>query len=362
MTTFGGKKKFKGARFDITKVDVEHFLEVMRVENLTSATEFEWQFSCPFPGHAHGDQSPSAYMNKESTAWMCHGCKRSGNSITFLQEMENITLQEARAMLQLQYGGKSPDPDQYSAVAELERYWEKQKRHEAEPPNEILDEKLVEDYALDWSAAEEADPDEVPEEMQYMFDRGFSGATLDEWDVGIDYRVERIAIPVRNASALLVGFKGRAWSPNHKPKYLVMGGNYYDYPRFYKSQVVFGLDRVIAKYSEPKRLIIVEGELDTISMHSKGFDTTVCVAGSDFSVKQARLIRRWAQSATIFFDSDEGGTFGIKKVVEFLTPHIPLRVVPDHEGDPAEMTTSEIQELLDESETVAKATLLAKEQ
>ncbi len=355
-------KRRRGAKFDLSKVDVEHFLEVMKVENLTEATEEEWQFSCPFSGHTHGDQSPSAYMNRESTAWFCHSCKRSGNAITFYAELENVSTQESRVVLQRQYGGKSPDPDNYSIMAELRRFWDKQRTSNQEAkPNEVLDEKLLDAYNLEWAEAEEADPDIVPEEMRYMFDRGFSGATLDDWDIGIDYRVERITIPTYNAMGMLIGFKGRAWRKEHKPKYLVMGGEKYDYPRYEKSQVVFGLDRVIGKYNDSADLILCEGELDVIAMHAAGFDTAVCVAGSDLSQKQARLLRRWGQSVTIFFDSDEGGAFGTRKVLECLDPFVSLRVVPDHEGDPADLQPHEIQQLLDESETGIRAFLMAKE-
>jgi DNA primase len=358
------KKRRRKAKFDLSKIDVEHFLEVMKVENLIEATEEEWQFSCPFPGHAHGDQSPSAYMNKETTAWMCHGCKRSGNAITFYSDLENVTTQEARSVLQRQYGGASPDPDSYSIMAELQRFWDKQRAQQQEEiPNAILDDDLLDDYALDWAAAARAQEEgqEIPEEMDYMFQRGFTAETLDDWDIGIDYRVERITIPTYNAMGQLVGFKGRSWRKEHKPKYLVMGGKRYAYPRFEKSQMVFGLNRVVKKYGDQANLILCEGELDVISMHDKGFDTAVCVAGSDISQKQALLIRRWGRSTTIFFDTDEGGAFGTRKVIEILNPFTSLRVVPDHEGDPAELQINEIQQLLDESESGAKAVLMSRQ-
>lgn len=357
------KRKRKTAKFDLTKIDTEHFLEVMKVENLQEATEEEWLFSCPFSGHAHGDSSPSAYMNDETTAWMCHGCKRSGNALTFYEEYENVTRQQARHDLQRRYGGKSPDPDEYSVLADLERMWAKADREkEIVKGNQNLDDSLVEEWSLDWLAAEAVmeEGEEIPSEMVYMFERGFDAATLDDWQIGWDEYRERIMIPVRNASGMMVGFKGRSVRQGHKPKYMVMGGDKYDYPRYEKSLVVFGLDRVIAKYGDSADLILCEGELDVISMHSKGFDMAVCVAGSDLSQNQARLIRRWGSTATIFFDTDEGGEAGTRKVIDALHKFIPLRVVPDHESDPAELDGEEIAQLIRESETIAKAIILSK--
>lgn len=293
----------------------------------------------------------------------CHGCKRSGNAITFYEEYENVTRQQARHDLQKRYGGKSPDPDEYSVLADLERMWAKAERErEVVKGNQVIDDSVAEEWSLDWAAASEAmeEGEEIPDEMVYMFDRGFDAETLDAWQIGWDEYRERIMIPVRGASGMLFGFKGRAVRQGHKPKYLVMGGDKYDYPRYEKSLVVFGLDRVVAKYGEGADLILCEGELDVISMHSKGFDTAVCVAGSDLSQNQARLIRRWGSTATIFFDSDEGGESGTRKVIDALHKFIPLRVVPDHEGDPADLSSKEIAQLINESETVAKAIILSK--
>lgn len=356
----------KSARFDLTKVDTKHFLEVMEVENLREATKEEFNFSCPFPGHQHGDSSPSAYMNVQTTAWMCHGCKRNGNAITFLAEMETITLQKARHYLQRQYGLGSPDPDEYSVKAELQRFFiriENERRPVGTEFDVFLPDEVNDDFAIDWSRAAEAD--EIPPELAYMLDRGFDPIILEDWEIGYDDERERITIPIRNHDGALVGFKGRSWN-NRKPKYLVMGGEKYDYPRYHKSRIVFGLDKALDHYRNLEGdvfkaipdLIVCEGELDVISLHEKGFQNSVCVAGSEFSDTQARLIRRYADAATIFFDSDEGGDSGIPLVIRALQPFMPVRIVPDHEGDPNEMTTEQIQNCLDESESVAKIRLL----
>jgi len=356
--------KTKSARFDLTRVDTQHFLEVMEVENLKEATEEEFNFSCPFPGHAHGDTSPSAYMNVETTAWMCHGCKRRGNAITFLAEIESVSLQKARFYLQRQYGLASPDPDEYSIGAELRRFYAKIERERSAPEFDVfLPDEVNMEFLIDWSRASEAN--DIPPELAYMFDRGFDPIVLEEWEIGYDDDRERITIPVRNHEGKLVGFKGRAWN-NRKPKYLVMGGEKYDYPRYHKSRIVFGLDKALDYYKSVEgdvfkaipELIICEGELDVISLHEKGFVNAVCVAGSEFSETQERLIRRFADSAVIFFDSDEGGHTGTLLVMEALRPYMPVRVVPEHDGDPNEMTTEEIQSCLDESESITKIRLM----
>ena len=87
-------------------VNAIDFLENLDVANISQSTADEVQFSCPFPDHTHGDNTPSAYMNDgskdpdQTTAWKCYGCRRGGNAVTFLAEYQNISKQEASKQLQ----------------------------------------------------------------------------------------------------------------------------------------------------------------------------------------------------------------------------------------------------------------------
>ena len=171
-----------GLRFNVHDVDVEDFLESLEVENISKATEEEFKFSCPFPGHQHGDQNPSAYMNIDTTAWMCHGCKRRGNAVTFLAEHETVTVMKATRWLHERYGGVGSDPDAYSARSELEKLWAKNEQPGDRMTDTKLDPDIINDYAVDWKLVEETG--DRPGWGQYMFDRGFTFATLNEWEIG----------------------------------------------------------------------------------------------------------------------------------------------------------------------------------
>lgn len=355
------------SKLDLSKVDVEDFLEVMEVENVKKATEEEFNFSCPFSGHQHGDQSPSAYMNVETTAWMCHGCKRAGNAITFLSEKENISFQLATRYLRQEYGGASPDPDSHSVTAELERYKEKKQRREGTEESPILDEGKLKPYSCDWDALWHRWQNgvEIPPQYLYMLkERGFHPETLDRWQIGYDPQWDRITIPVRDQSGYLRGFKGRAWN-DRKPKYLVLGGDKFDYPRHQKSHFVFGLYQALdwnfAAGSESLNLpeaIICEGELNAMALWEMGFENAVAVAGSELSDTQARLLRDYCDSAIIFFDSDEGGWSGTSIVIDALKDFMPLQVVPDHEHDPAEYLRrgeqDSVRSLCESAESITK--------
>ena len=328
-------------------VNVIDFLENLDVANISQATADEVLFSCPFPDHTHGDASPSAYMNDGSkypdktTAWKCWGCKRNGNAVTFLAEHSNITKQEAKAQLRQHYARGYIAPKHGSIALEFEaRHKAAKERHE-EPTVAKLDPELLRKFDVDWSYYAEEHGDQP--DVRYMLDRGFTPATLDDWGIGYDDGSKRFTIPVCDPDGDLVGFKGRAWRKNARPKYLVLGDKEkrqrYGFPTYDKSLVVFGLDR----WGHVNRYVLVEGELEVISLWVMGIPA-ICCGGSSVSVEQAKLIREYCDEVTLFFDNDVAGTHGLHGyersdgehrpgTIELLEPFLRVRVVGKHRYD-----------------------------
>jgi DNA primase len=340
-------------KFDSSRVDVIDFLEALGVENVTEATEAEVKFSCPFPGHQHGDQRPSAYMNRRTTAWYCHSCHRKGNSITFLAEIGTISIMEAVRYLKERYGGASADPDSVSMRDELERWYAK-KHPDEEGDDPPLPVHAGEDWPVAWSSLINAE--EKPAWGEYMLNRGFSPVLLEAWDIGFDPVSNRITIPILNHRKELIGFKGRAWD-DRKPKYLVLGSGQWD--RYHVSRVVFGLYN-----ARPGELIVQEGELNTIALEQMNIPNAVSVNGSNFSKRQADLIRSVAESVIVYFDSNQAGWEGTNLVCEALRPYMPVKVVPDHEGDPADALrdgdADSVRELLQDAKSETAIRLEAR--
>lgn len=337
-------------------------LETLDLENVTQATEDEINFSCPFAGHMHGDQSPSAYMNVHHTAWMCQGCKRSGNAVTFLAEYGNISIMESIRFLRERYGGLSPDPDSYSIMDELDRFWEKQNDLDVLPEEITLSPDFGQPFATDWMAACKAK--ERPGWADYILGRGFKPETLDHWEIGYSENYDRISIPVYTDLGL-TGFKGRAWRDEQKPKYLVLSGNgNEDWPRYQVSRCVFGLHSIPSDW---RTLIIVEGELNVIALWQMGICNVVGVNGSNFSDRQAQLIRSAADKVIVYFDTDNAGVIGTNMVCDKLRAHLPVFVTEDHEGDAADaidpeksVTEKSVRRLLDNAVSETRIRLLAR--
>lgn len=345
--------------FDPGCIDVHDFLECLEIENVRQATENEVLLSCPFPAHGGGDENPSCYMNVHTTAFFCHSCHEKGNALHFTQKVLGVSPLSAIRMLKARYSPAGIDPDARSIVDEVQKILNAAQSEVS--INEAIPEEVLENFEMDWFAAFSAWEDGAGfPGADYMFERGFTPETLDAWQFGYDPASNRIVFPARNDQGAIVGFKGRAWQEGHKPKYLILGDRpnrsaRYGFRPYLKSLVVFGLHEAVQTNIDldgeaPNDLILCEGELNAVALWQMGYRNAVAVAGSEFSAEQARLIRFYADSVTIFFDSDDAGRSGESEIIRALRDFMPVAVVGDHEGDPASMGPSEV------SATLASAT------
>ena len=344
----GSRRKKRNPQTWLRHVNVIDFLENLDIANISQDTADEVKFSCPFPDHTHGDSTPSARMNDGSknpdktTVWTCYGCKRSGYAVTFLAEYLGISRQQARNDIKQHYAPGYIAPKYGSIAKEFEARREALKRNHV-TTNPPLDAEIIRKFDVDWGVYAEEYGD-YPD-VAYMLDRGFTPATLDDWGIGYDQLSKRITIPVCDPEGNLVGFKGRAWRKEARPKYLVLGDKEdrqrYGFPTYDKSLIVFGLDR--CSNSDSQTLVLVEGEIDVMSLEVMGIPA-ISVSGSSMSPTQAKLIRQYCDEVVLFFDNDvagRNGIFGIDKedgehkpgILEMLEPFIRVRVVGKHRRD-----------------------------
>jgi len=336
----------------LRNVDVEDFLDSMQISKWRRATADEILYSCPYPGHSHGDETPSAYMNTgakdraKTTNWKCHGCGRQGTAVAFYAHVENVSKQEARRVLKAQYAPNFRAPKGGSILAELEqRFAEPTRlRKRAENNPVIAFAEYERRFAVDWFESEQSDAPEC----RYLFERGFTADTLTAWDIGYDDSSRRLTIPIYDRLSRMVGIKGRAWEEDVKPKYKILGDKgrrkSYGWPVYEKTRVVFGLHHCYR--NEP--LVLVEGELDVIALWQHGI-TAVATGSAHLSLIQQRLIRDHADEVVVWFDEGTAGeqaTWGWHDkdgdfhsgIVQQLEPHMLVRVVVDaHPDDPARL-------------------------
>lgn len=341
------QRKRKNKSEFLRHVNVIDFLENLDVRNISQATSDEVQFSCPFPGHTHGDDDASAYMNDGSkeprltTVWKCHGCGRAGNGITFLSEHEQISRTKAHRELKELYAPGFNRPKD-GIGAEFEKQWAKHKAESDQSEVILIDWKKYDRFRVDWEHYGNGPGYEDFDDVQYMLRRGFSPGQLEEWGIGYDDWSERITIPVCDPDGNLVGVKGRAWDPTVKPKYRILGDKEnarfkrYKFAPYEKSLVVFGID----KWGEVETYVLVEGEIDVMSLWAMGIPA-VCTGSTHVSDVQAKIIREYCNEVVMFFDFGKAGSRGVwgfygedgefhPGAVDKLEPYIRVRITDRH--------------------------------
>lgn len=338
------------------EIDVVDLLETLEMDNVSEIGRGEVQFSCPFTdGHMFGDSHPSNHMHKEKLVFRCKGCGASGTVFEFVARTTGWKGIEVLRWLRERYGQSFKEPEGGALSVERDARlaeWSQRARTVPQLPTEEWN--MPGGFWVNWATDDPGDP-----ERYMIVERKFSIETLVDWKIGYDVMSQRVTIPARDEGGMLVGFKGRAWRPDQEPKYKVLGGHGYNFDLYYPSNYLFGLDR--AGMAGTRRLVITEGELDTIALHALGICDAVALGTSSFTEQQIRLIRWYADEVILFFDTDPAGwkvTWGYDDekgehhpgLVEALSPYLNVRIVADHEGDPASMGHDQVIEIVDSAQ------------
>lgn len=342
-------------RFDYEKIDVVEFLRSLGVRNVKDLG-LEVSYSCPFDGHSRDDNHPSASMTKTTvlkndgteyppTTFNCFTCGRAGTAVSFLAEYEGVSILTARRLIKEKFGMAFREPKD-TLLAEIDTVLAKTDGKTIVPPMQPeIDPKELSIRKLEWVNWSRSQG--IPPPVTYMLDRGFSPEILDEFQIGWDDVSQRLSIPVFDEMDRLIGFKGRRWDNDqtgeYNPKYLVLGGAKYNFDTYDVSRVLFALSRAKKCIQTYNRMIVVEGELNAISMHQKGFKNTVGISGQYLSPYQRELIAAVSDEVTLYFDEQEKAY----RAAEELSRHIMrVKVVPPHDTDAADTDAKDIELLL----------------
>ncbi len=284
---------------------------------------------CPF----HNEKSPSFSVSQGKQMYYCFGCGAGGNVITFLQQYENASFQEAVKMLADRAGIKLPEAD-YSEAArakenhrarllavnkEAAKYFYYQLRAPQGKQgltylkNRQLSEETIHKFGLGFANKTSDDL------SRYLKEKGFSDALLQEAGVStFDERYgvhdkfwNRVIFPIQDINHRVIGFGGRVMGDG-TPKYL----NSPETPVFDKSRNLYGLN--FARSSRKNQFILCEGYMDVISMHQAGFTQAVASLGTAFTTGQASLLKRYAEEVLLAYDSDGAGIKAALRAIGIL--------------------------------------------
>jgi len=120
----------------------------------------------------------------------------------------------------------------------------------------------------------------------------------------------RIIIPIFDHYDHLVAISSRDWRKEAKQKFW--------HEAYSKSLFLFGLNIAKKNIINYSKSIIVEGEFDVISLHSKGISISVGALGSSLGLYQLSLLMRYASDIYLLFDGDESGQKAIKRTLKIV--------------------------------------------
>lgn len=298
---------------------------------------------CPF----HNEKTPSFTVYPQNGSFYCFGCGVGGDVINFIRLMDRLDYIDAAKLLAEKSGISFLDDNYSDSIQKL-----KNTIYEINRETAIFYHNYLMSPKGKWA-------------LDYYFSRGLKistikhfglGAAPESWDALLNhlkskgFSVEdmlqanviskgrnnsyydrfrhRTVFPIINIRSKVIGFSTRAMPGDEKA-----GGKYVntsDTPVYKKSENLFGMN--FAKNYCSESIILVEGNMDVISVHQAGLQNTVAALGTAFTQEQAKLMSRYTKEVILTMDADAAGQKAVKKAAGILKNtglEIKVAVVPD---------------------------------
>jgi DNA primase len=128
--------------------------------------------------------------------------------------------------------------------------------------------------------------------------------------------------PICNESGRVIAFTGRLVDSAHQPAGEKAGPKYFNSPEtplYVKGRVLFNLDKAKAAMRAMEFALLVEGQMDCISVYMRGIQNVIATSGTAFTEQQVALIKRQTTNAVVNFDPDIAGSDAAEKSIALLT-------------------------------------------
>ena len=281
---------------------------------------------CPF----HKEKTPSFSVSPDKQIFHCFGCGAGGNVIHFISKIENVDFKESLEILADRAGIKLPTLENNVDSKRLELkekvyeinklvamyYHETLYKPQAKPAQEYVKKRKLDNKALKEFCIGYAENANVLYKL--LKEKGFteeeilaSDLVIKKGNNYVDRFKNRLIFPIQDISNRFIAFGGRVLD-NSLPKYINSPENIV----YSKARNLYGLN--VAKNTKTRKLIIVEGYMDTVSLHQRGIDNVVASCGTALTEAQGRLLRKYAEKVIISYDSDSAGQAATLRGLEIL--------------------------------------------
>ena len=305
---------------------------------------------CPF----HNEKTPSFTVSPAKEIYKCFGCGRSGNTISFLMELEKYSYAEALRWLAARYN------------VEIE---EKELSPELRLQQQTADSLfIINGFAQKFFAEALFDTEEGQDiGLSYLKERGFNEDIIRKFQIGynseqrdafaraavtaqynpeylqktglvtlrddrlVDNYRGRIIFPVHNQTGKVIGFGARIIKNNDRaPKYINTPEN----EIYVKSKILYGSWLARQAIDKQDECLLVEGYTDVVSLHQAGIENVVASGGTSLTIDQLRLIKKYTNHLTIIYDGDGAGIKAALRGLDMALEEsldVRLVLIPDKE-------------------------------
>ncbi|VFP87990.1 DNA primase [Candidatus Erwinia haradaeae] len=321
---------------------------------------------CPF----HNDNTPSFTVNREKQFYHCFGCGAHGNVIDFLIHYEHLNFTESIEELASIHGLEVPH-NQSNKTKEIESY---QRSDLYQLMNELR--KFYYDFLVTQPESEA---------YKYLIERGVNHNIIQYFSIGFsapgwnqvlkrfgttsynrqllinsgmlitnnqqwsyDRFRERIMFPINDTRGRVIGFGGRAIK-NETPKYL----NSPETVIFHKGRYLYGLYEALRNNPEPKKLLVVEGYMDVLTLTQFGIYYSVASLGTSTTTAHINLLFRLTETVICCYDGDKAGYDAAWRMLIISLPYMNdgrslyFMFLPDNE-DPDTLVRKEGKQLFEQ--------------
>jgi DNA primase len=309
---------------------------------------------CPF----HKEKSPSFSVHATLQFFHCFGCGQSGDVFTFVMKMENLTFPEAVRAVAQKCGIPLPKRE-FSSPEEAKQAGQRR---------QLMD---MHEAAAAWFQQQMQSP-EAARAREYLSGRGVTPETIAQFRIGYapesfnalrdqfrgkfddaamrasglfsakeqadgtsgqlyDRFRKRITFPIANEQGRVIAFTARALETTDKsgPKYM----NSPETPLYSKGQVLFNLDKAKTAIREREYAVLVEGQMDCISVYMAGVPNVLATSGTALTEMQVRLLGRFTKNVVVNFDPDTAGASAAEKSIDlFIEEGFTIKVVTLEDG------------------------------
>ncbi len=298
---------------------------------------------CPF----HSEKTPSFSVNPDKQIFHCFGCSAGGNVLSFVMKYHGISFPEAARMLARKYNivieTQKMNPEHRKAIHTRESLFRLNKTV-MQAYTGFLNDTLKGDCA-----------------RQYLERRGTSkhiieqfqlGYAPDAWDAIVnilkkekvakgvavssglvlekkqkngfyDRFRNRLMFPIFDINMQVAGFGGRVMDDS-MPKYM----NSPETPVYSKSRILYGLHAAKQECRRQGQVFIVEGYFDFLSLYQHGIENSVASLGTALTREHVRILKGYATTMTLVFDSDEAGIKAAKRSIDiFVQEGVDTRIL-----------------------------------